>query len=165
MSSPFDPASQGGPPAPKPRSKLLIGCLIAVAVGAVGCGGLVVLFIGVLAYGQAEVAPTAEKFLDTLEAGEYDSAFAQIGDDWRKITNPEDFRATLSGFQEKLGPQQSRSQRGINVSSNTDQGTTATIDYEIRYQNDTAQVEVLLKQYGDEWKVVGVNWDAEVFRQ
>jgi len=123
-------------------------------VGCVGCAGLVVLAVAVVAglffWSRREVAPETQEFLDAVEAGRYEEAYRVMSEEWRARNSLAAFTEEWRGRAERLGPRLSLAAHGFGFNVG-DGSTTARVRYDARYERGRVHIEFELERREGEW--------------
>jgi hypothetical protein len=151
-----------GEPLDQPRksgNKTLIIVLIVVASG----GFLMLLACGGCGYWiyhsyQQDVPPaeaSANAFLDDLQAGRVDAAYASTSTGFKSAVTLAQFREFLKQYQ-TFGAQTSRSVDGKTINNNTS-GKQVVFKFTLHSPGNAMNCTVILVEEGGQWKVHHLN--------
>ncbi len=134
---------------------ILVGCGAVFAAAAAGVVFLVVLF----GRGRSDFLPIVDSFLSLVDRGAFDEAYQTIGDEWRKEDTLEEFQDHLLRMRDALGPHQSLKMRGVGYQKHLGAPARVTAEFTGQFENGEATLRVVLRRYGSEWKVDGVDFE------
>jgi len=140
-------------PASAGRVWLLVGGVGCVVV--LGCGGLITagVYWGVRAF-QTDLpaaAAAADAFLDFLQRGRTDDAYAATSAGFRGDQTPEQFRAFVGRF-ETLAAHTSRTTNGVRLFHGPE-GKQVFVQVTLHAPNNATTCTLLLVDEGDAWRV------------
>lgn len=127
---------------------------------------LLVFILGFILYmrwGESQLGPPSEAYLNAVAAGEYERAYNMIGERWKAIQSLEEIRAMEEDVRENMGRLQSKRVLGFQIKSGADE--LSTITYGATFENAEAIITVTLTQEDGEWVVQGVQYDAPEAQQ
>ncbi|MHC5057356.1 MAG: DUF4019 domain-containing protein [Planctomycetota bacterium] len=135
----------------------MVGCL--VAAGFVGI--LVLIGVFIFVKGKRELEPVAEQYLAAVEKGEYDAAWAGVGEVWKATQSRDEFVAFEEATRGRLGALKEKSMTGVHMNSNSS-GTTARVVYSAEFEKGAATVTFMMSKHGEEWLIDRVRYDSPV---
>lgn len=157
---PADENPFGGPntpPSRKGRRFLLWGCGTVVAVVAF----FVLVLSLLMSYGKRSAVPIVERFLHEIENERYAEAYAQIGEEWKKVNSFEDFKRFFERINETLGRHKSLKLEAYRIEVKNGV-SIATAGFNVEYPTGPALITVNLRSVGSDWKIVMMNFNSKL---
>jgi hypothetical protein len=134
---------------------ILVGCGALVAAVAVGVVFLIVLF----GRGRSDFVPIVDNFLSLVDRRAFDEAYRSIGDEWRMDDTLEEFQDHLLRMHDALGPHQSLTMKSVGYQKTFGAPARVTAVFTGQFEKGEATLRVVLRRYGNEWKVDGLDFE------
>ncbi len=132
------------------------GCLSVIGLVLLGVivGGSIYL------YGRNTVTPFVENYMNAVDAGEYEAAYAMLGPQWSKTWT----LAQVRSFEDKVrgltGKCTGLTLWNCNIKKMGSAATTATVVYNAGFEKGPVTVTVILVKDGERWLIEGVNYNS-----
>lgn len=136
---------------------ILVGCgtLVAAVVA------LVVFLVVLVNRGRADFVPIVDRFLDLVDSQEYREAYRTIGDEWRNVQTFEEFHDLLVRMTTELGPHKSIKVGSVGYQKELGTPARVTTVFSGEFEKGAATLRVILRRYGNEWKIDGLEFERE----
>jgi hypothetical protein len=104
----------------------------------------------------------AAKFHERLDAEKYDEIYADLADEFKKVSTEEEAKQLFEAVHKKLGKVKNAQPVAVN-SSTTTQGSFVVLDFETEFELDKGQETFTLVMNGDEAKIAGYHVNSKAF--
>ena len=150
------------PPQPKKSRRrlwitlgIILGVLLLIVVGAIGA---IVVFVN-----NSPAKTVVQQYYDAVKSQNYDQAYSHL--DIQTLTlNGQEQQATQTLYtqvaqliDQQNGKVTDYNITGVELSSSTSLGNTATITVNVTRGGKTQEVHVQLRQVGNDWKIIGID--------
>jgi hypothetical protein len=130
--------------------------IVAFVIGLTGCS---------MSVDKTAAEEAVTRFHATLDAGQFDSIYADSSEDLKKVTTQEKLDALLEAVHRKLGPTRSLKEQSWNVNYHSS-GTFITLTYATSYEGGDASEQFVYRLQGANALLAGyhINADALVLK-
>ena len=137
------------------KRKLIVGGILVIVLPLLGLLGYL-LFQGI---GDAQkVQQRVTSFLSEVSSGNYENAYVQTSQIFKKSTTEEEFANSASALSPQYSDFQSQKQTGFSVEANLGQPTLYNYSGLINYTDGSKGVlEAVLTKEDGEWRLVSVD--------
>lgn len=136
--------------------------------GCVGCLGLVVIVaIGIsllFFWSKSTIGTPAMDFIDAIDAGNYEQAYALTEGHWRGGRPFEEFERAYAALHDDLGPRQSIRSVGFNFEGRVTHPSEGRATYAAQYEDGSVLIEVSLEHGEDAWHVTDARYRRRLSR-
>ncbi|MGI8908536.1 MAG: DUF4019 domain-containing protein [Candidatus Sumerlaeaceae bacterium] len=141
------------------RGCFYYGCMCSILAVLLGVGACV----GVINYGNSNLAPVCDRFLTLVDADKLKDAYAHTGPGWKESQSEEDFRAYITAVKSALGPlvRKQSSRTGVFMRNGA---TLGELSYEARYAKDDATLRFALEKVNDAWVIQALTIEAKALQ-
>jgi len=147
------------PPPKRGHGCFYYGCLTLI-VGIIAIGSI---FGGIFWYGRKTLAPVCENYFNLIENRNYSAAYQSLGNLYKQKQTAPDFEEMQKRFRQQMGPLQQKSMSGVNISTDTTNGTRATAKYDCTYATGKADLEFHLAKNSGTWVIEGIAFNSPSF--